>query len=37
MAEVVSHLFRIPANGKPMTIMQLARLPRRGGGLCDGR
>jgi hypothetical protein len=27
MAEVISHLFRIPANGKPMTIMQLAGLP----------
>src|SRR6476469_8262400 len=27
MAEVVSHLFRIPANGKPMTIMQLAGFP----------
>jgi DNA helicase HerA-like ATPase len=27
MAEVVSHLFRIPANGKSMTIMQLAGLP----------
>ncbi len=27
MAEVISHLFRLPANGKPMTIMQLARLP----------
>ena len=24
MAEVVSHLFRLPANGRPMTIMQLA-------------
>jgi hypothetical protein len=27
MAEVVSHLFRIPTNGKPMTIMQLAGFP----------
>jgi hypothetical protein len=27
MAEVVSHLFRLPANGKPMTIMQLAGFP----------
>ena len=27
MAEVVGHLFRIPANGKPMTIMQLAGFP----------
>jgi DNA helicase HerA-like ATPase len=27
MAEVVSHLFRMPANGKPMTIMQLAGFP----------
>src|SRR5213079_32694 len=27
MAEVLSHLFRIPANGKPMTIMQLAGFP----------
>ena len=27
MAEVVSHLFRIPTAGKPMTIMQLAGLP----------
>src|SRR5690349_19679648 len=27
MAEVISHLFRLPANGKPMTIMQLAGLP----------
>jgi DNA helicase HerA-like ATPase len=27
MADVVSHLFRIPANGKPMTIMQLAGFP----------
>ena len=27
MAEVISHLFRIPANGKPMTIMQLAGFP----------
>jgi len=24
MAEVISHLFRLPANGRPMTIMQLA-------------
>jgi hypothetical protein len=27
MAEVVSYLFRLPANGKPMTIMQLAGFP----------
>jgi DNA helicase HerA-like ATPase len=27
MVDVVSHLFRIPANGKPMTIMQLAGFP----------
>ena len=27
MADVVGHLFRIPANGKPMTIMQLAGFP----------
>jgi len=27
MAEVVSHLFRLPSNGKPMTIMQLAGFP----------
>jgi DNA helicase HerA-like ATPase len=27
MAEVVSHLFRMPANGMPMTIMQLAGFP----------
>jgi hypothetical protein len=27
MADVVSHLFRIPTNGKPMTIMQLAGFP----------
>ena len=27
MAEVVSHLFRMPTNGKPMTIMQLAGFP----------
>jgi len=27
MAEVVSHLFRLPANGRPMTIMQLAGFP----------
>ena len=27
MAEVVSLLFRLPANGKPMTIMQLAGFP----------
>jgi DNA helicase HerA-like ATPase len=27
MAEVISQLFRIPANGKPMTIMQLAGFP----------
>jgi DNA helicase HerA-like ATPase len=27
MAEVVSYLFRLPANGRPMTIMQLAGFP----------
>ncbi len=27
MAEVISMLFRLPANGKPMTIMQLAGFP----------
>src|SRR5215813_9514195 len=27
MAEVISYLFRLPANGKPMTVMQLAGLP----------
>src|SRR3569623_1221942 len=27
MAEVISHLFRMPANGKPMTVMQLAGFP----------
>jgi DNA helicase HerA-like ATPase len=27
MVETVSHLFRMPANGKPMTIMQLAGFP----------
>jgi len=27
LAEVISHLFRLPANGRPMTIMQLAGLP----------
>ncbi len=27
MGEVVSHLFRLPTNGKPMTIMQLAGFP----------
>ncbi|MGB3867786.1 MAG: ATP-binding protein [Xanthobacteraceae bacterium] len=27
MAEVVSYLFRLPANGQPMTIMQLAGFP----------
>ncbi|ACF00759.1 hypothetical protein I8G32_02078 [Rhodopseudomonas palustris] len=27
MADVISHLFRLPANGKPMTIMQLAGFP----------
>ncbi len=27
MADVISHLFRMPANGKPMTIMQLAGFP----------
>src|SRR6195256_4748616 len=30
MAEVVSHLFRLPANGRPMTIMQLAGFPGEG-------
>ena len=27
MAEVISNLFRIPANGRPMTVMQLAGFP----------
>jgi DNA helicase HerA-like ATPase len=27
MADVLAHLFRLPANGKPMTIMQLAGFP----------
>jgi DNA helicase HerA-like ATPase len=27
MAEVISHLFRIPAQGRPMTVMQLAGFP----------
>src|ERR1700755_225719 len=27
MAEVISHLFRLPATGKPMTVMQLAGFP----------
>jgi DNA helicase HerA-like ATPase len=27
MAEVVSHLFRLPAHGRPMTVMQLAGFP----------
>ena len=27
MAEVVGQLFRLPANGKPMTVMQLAGFP----------
>lgn len=27
MAEVLAHLFRLPPNGKPMTIMQLAGFP----------
>ena len=27
MAEVISHLFRLPANGRPMTVMQLAGFP----------
>jgi uncharacterized protein len=27
MADVISHLFRMPANGKPMTVMQLAGFP----------
>jgi DNA helicase HerA-like ATPase len=27
MAEVICHVFRLPANGRPMTIMQLAGLP----------
>ena len=31
MAEVLSHLFRLPTNGKPMTIMQLAGFPVGGG------
>lgn len=27
MADVISHLFRMPAHGKPMTVMQLAGFP----------
>ncbi|MDH8308042.1 DUF87 domain-containing protein, partial [Klebsiella pneumoniae] len=27
MAEVISLLFRMPANGRPMTVMQLAGFP----------
>jgi len=27
MAEVISYLFRLPANGRPMTVMQLAGFP----------
>jgi hypothetical protein len=27
MAEVISHLFRLPSQGRPMTVMQLAGLP----------
>jgi DNA helicase HerA-like ATPase len=27
MAEVISHLYRMPANGRPMTVMQLAGFP----------
>ena len=27
MADVISHLFRLPANGRPMTVMQLAGFP----------
>ncbi len=27
MAEVISHLFRLPADGRPMTVMQLAGFP----------
>jgi DNA helicase HerA-like ATPase len=27
MAEVISHLFRLPAQGRPMTVMQLAGFP----------
>jgi len=27
MADVISHLFRLPANGMPMTVMQLAGFP----------
>ena len=27
MAEIISNLFRLPANGKPMTVMQLAGFP----------
>src|ERR1700716_3463247 len=30
MAEVISHLFRLPANGRPMTIMQAAGFPAEG-------
>ena len=42
MAEVISHLFRLPAHGRPMTIMQLAGFPaevvdfRRERALPDG-
>ncbi len=31
MAEILATLFRLPPNGKPMTIMQLAGFPVRGG------
>jgi uncharacterized protein len=27
MADVISHLFRLPSNGRPMTVMQLAGFP----------
>jgi uncharacterized protein len=27
MSEVISHLFRLPSNGRPMTVMQLAGFP----------
>ncbi len=27
MAEIISNLFRLPANGKPVTVMQLAGFP----------
>src|SRR5437016_7427107 len=30
MAEVISYLFRLPAQGKPMTVMQLAGFPAAG-------